>query len=254
MPPDRINAATLAIPSVENRLTASRPIDVQPWRRHATSRSASGTRPPTQVDAAVRCRASLARCRYPNLKGVDPACPVQAMEATRHTAAANASRRKSAIRSKIRQIASATASIRRTSDARPNWVSSITAESAPDVMASLKPRPLIDTVCSQSQTRPETTAMATPIHAMPRIWRSISAPARRNRAQSRPRHEVAEHQRAGNRRRGGEVDRPYYDHRAFNLRPEPTHRLSRKPHCPTSNVKLPSVVWVSADSTCHITW
>jgi hypothetical protein len=60
--------ATLAVPSVENRRIVSSSSEVQPgWHLIAPSKSASGTRPPIQAEAAVRCSASLTRCRYPNV-------------------------------------------------------------------------------------------------------------------------------------------------------------------------------------------
>lgn len=51
------------------------------------------------------------------------------------------------------------------------------------------------------------------------------------------------------------MNRPCRNHRAVNLGSKPNSSLfPAKPHWPTWNVKLPSDVWVSTESTCHFTW
>src|ERR1700751_613965 len=99
------------------------------------------------------------------------------MEATRDTAAASASQRHDAERSKARQIASTIASARRTWDTNPNCVKLSTSRSAPDITASPTPSPLKDIVNNSTQVSPETMATASPIQATARTCLRTSAPA-----------------------------------------------------------------------------
>ena len=121
------------------------------------------------------------------LKGVEAACPVQAIEATSDTAAANASQRHNAERSKARQIASTMASAKRTCATKPNCVKLSTSRSAPDITASPRPSSLNDIVSNSTQASPETAATASAIQVVARNCLSIGAAAAAPRAKPVPR-------------------------------------------------------------------
>src|SRR5437763_8505302 len=170
--PLRTRIATLSMPSVENRLAAScasAALGEAGILVIAANRRTSETRPPIQAAAAKRCRTSATRCTYPNVCGVDPACPVQAINAIRATAAPKASPRHHAERSKTRHIASTIARAKRICDIHPNCVKLITSRSAPEVIASPTPSSLNDIVSKSSQTSAEITATARLIQATFRV-------------------------------------------------------------------------------------